>query len=117
TAKLPLNPGGRFSFSPMIRSPLNSSTSLTAVASLLSIWNVNPPAGGDDFLTLQPSAAVALTATGCGSLPFGESSAALPGLPRTESTAHADTAAPTRLTKPNRRRPIVTPSLPGRKVG
>ncbi len=58
----PENPGGRFSFSPTIRSPLCNSTSLTAVASLLVTVNVNAPAGALVVLGMQPSADVIVTA-------------------------------------------------------
>ena len=61
TAKLPLNPGGRFSFSPRMRAPLRTSTSLTAVASLLVTLTVIPPAANWVLSGTQPLAAVIVT--------------------------------------------------------
>ena len=66
TANSPLKPGGRFSFSPTMRSPLSSSTSLTAVASVLVILKVIAPAGNVDRSAAHPFAAVIVTAASRG---------------------------------------------------
>src|SRR5437879_517452 len=57
----PENPGGRFSFSPTMRSPSSTSTSLTAVASVFVTAKVMPPAWNEVRSGVHPFVAEMVT--------------------------------------------------------